>query len=178
MFLSVLQIRDVYPGSRIRFFHLGSRIQGQKDSGSRILIRIKELYNPKKLFLSFRIPDPNVFTHPESRIQGSKRHRIPDPEHCFPPQNLWSKKFWAKVPNLTDRLHFFLVEKLLTCRRPRELWNCMGTYSTSASPLSFSRKWGSLLDSLSSFLLAIVHHIKQYLNKGFQKRKDFTFVII
>jgi hypothetical protein len=54
----------------------------------------------------------------------------------------------------------------------------MGTYSTSASPLSFSRKWGSLLDSLSSFLLAIVHHIKQYLNKGFQKRKDFTFVII
>ena len=24
-------------------------------------------------------------THSESRIQGSKRHRIPDPQHWFPP---------------------------------------------------------------------------------------------
>jgi hypothetical protein len=36
----VLQIRDVYPGSRIRIFP--SRNQGNKDSGSRIRIRIKE----------------------------------------------------------------------------------------------------------------------------------------
>jgi hypothetical protein len=30
-----------------------------------------------------RIPDPdleNLFTHPVSRILGSKRHRIPDPD--------------------------------------------------------------------------------------------------
>ncbi len=33
-------IRDVYPGSEL--FHPGSRIQGQKDSGSRIRIRMKE----------------------------------------------------------------------------------------------------------------------------------------
>jgi hypothetical protein len=37
---SVLRIRDVYPGSEL--LHLGSLIQGQKDSGSRIRIRIKE----------------------------------------------------------------------------------------------------------------------------------------
>ena len=39
--IPVLQIRDVYPGSRIRIFP--SRIQGQKDSGSRIQIRIKRI---------------------------------------------------------------------------------------------------------------------------------------
>jgi hypothetical protein len=27
-------------------------------------------------------PDSDPFTHPRSRIQGSKRHRIPDPQHC------------------------------------------------------------------------------------------------
>jgi hypothetical protein len=37
---SLLLIRDAYPGSD--FFHPGSQIQGQKDSGSRIRIRIKE----------------------------------------------------------------------------------------------------------------------------------------
>jgi hypothetical protein len=39
---SVLRIRDVYPGSDFFHFHPGSRIQRQKDSGSRIQIRIKE----------------------------------------------------------------------------------------------------------------------------------------
>jgi hypothetical protein len=38
---SVLRIRDVYPGSRIRIFDPG--VQGQKDYGSKIRIRIKEL---------------------------------------------------------------------------------------------------------------------------------------
>ncbi len=35
------------------------------------------------------IPDPGsgswLFTHPGSRILGSKRHRIPDPQHCLKP---------------------------------------------------------------------------------------------
>jgi hypothetical protein len=47
----VLRIRDVYPGSE--FFHAGPRIQGQKDSGPRIRIRIKEfirIFNPKNYF--------------------------------------------------------------------------------------------------------------------------------
>ena len=30
-------------------------------------------------------PDPDFFTHPGSRIQGSKRHRIPDSQHCRVP---------------------------------------------------------------------------------------------
>ncbi len=45
----------------------GSR--GQKGTGSRIRIRNK-------------IRDPEK-TYSGSRIQGSKRHRIPDPQHCF-----------------------------------------------------------------------------------------------
>ncbi len=40
-FSSVLRVRDVYFGSRIRIFP--SRIQGLEDNGSRIEIRIKEL---------------------------------------------------------------------------------------------------------------------------------------
>jgi hypothetical protein len=54
-----------------------SRIQGQKDSGSRIRI---------KNFVEFSEIDPGssslirilIFTHPGSR--GKKRHRIPDPD--------------------------------------------------------------------------------------------------
>ncbi len=64
-----------------KFFHSGSQI------------RIKEFkyYNPKKWFLSSRKydlgcssrPDPDHDFYP-SRIRGSKRHRIPDPDpqHC------------------------------------------------------------------------------------------------
>jgi hypothetical protein len=29
------------------------------------------------------------FTHPGSRIQGSKRHRIPDPEHLYSFSCMW-----------------------------------------------------------------------------------------
>jgi hypothetical protein len=53
MFYAVLRIRAVYPGSE--FFP--SRIQGQKDSGSRIRIIEFECLKPKKLFLSFRKND-------------------------------------------------------------------------------------------------------------------------
>jgi hypothetical protein len=48
---AVLRIRDVSPESE--FFHTGSWIQGQQDSGSRIRIRIKEFLG-LKLFLSSR----------------------------------------------------------------------------------------------------------------------------
>jgi hypothetical protein len=38
----------------------------------------------KKIWSGLFIPDPGcgcrLFTHPRSRIQGSKRHRIPDPD--------------------------------------------------------------------------------------------------
>jgi hypothetical protein len=51
------------------FFHPGSRN------------RIKEFqyFNPKSYFLSSRKYDPGC----SSRIQGSKKHRIPDPQHCI-----------------------------------------------------------------------------------------------
>ncbi len=78
----MLQIRDVQwfipdPGSE--FFHPGSRI------------RFKEFNLTKKLFLSSRKYDPDcssrirILIFYSSRIQGSKRHRIPDPDpqHCL-----------------------------------------------------------------------------------------------
>ncbi len=67
-FIPLLRIRDVYSGSRI---------QGQRDSGSQ---------KPKKLFLSFSANMDLDFFYP-SRIPGSKRHQIripdPDPQHWF-----------------------------------------------------------------------------------------------
>jgi hypothetical protein len=76
---AVLRIRDVYPGSE---FFL-SRIPDPKffRSGFKYL-------NPKKWSLNSRKYDQGcsswLLTHPGSRIQGSKRHRIPDPDpqHC------------------------------------------------------------------------------------------------
>jgi hypothetical protein len=71
----------------MRIYHPGTRIQGQKVSGSRI--RIKE--NFITVFLTLKsvsqlleklskmfIPDPDLSP---SRIQDSKKHRITDPEH-------------------------------------------------------------------------------------------------
>ncbi len=73
----MLRIRDVYPGSEF--------------STSRMRIKDLRYFHPKKWFLAklseiwsgLFIPDPGsgFLTHPGSRIQGSKRHRIPDPQH-------------------------------------------------------------------------------------------------
>ncbi len=120
--ITVLRIRDVYPGSRILIFtHPGSWIQNRgvkKISCHTFLCSHKfhkiEYYfsievlkknlgqfskdygtfYPKNLSVSsqksgFGIRDPgSEIRDPEktylgSRIQGSKRHRIPDPQHCL-----------------------------------------------------------------------------------------------
>ncbi len=57
---------------------------------SRIRIKDFKCFNPKKMFLSSRKYDPSrssririlIFFYP-SRIQGSKRHRIPNPQHWY-----------------------------------------------------------------------------------------------
>ncbi len=66
-------------GSRIPIFTF--RIQGQNDSGSRIRISIKEL----KVFLTLNTVSKALGkiiwdVHPGSRIQGSKKHWVPDPD--------------------------------------------------------------------------------------------------
>jgi hypothetical protein len=83
------------PGSGSEFFQF--QIQGQKDFGSGSTSKNLSIINPKKLILSsrkydpgcssrIRIPDPvrSLNFYP-SRFQGSKRHRIPDPDpqHCM-----------------------------------------------------------------------------------------------
>jgi hypothetical protein len=74
---------NVYKANK--FFHPGSPIQGQKDSGSRIRIRNKELsvFNPKTvskvsddLRCSSRIPDPDFLPIPDPGIKKSTRTRI------------------------------------------------------------------------------------------------------
>jgi hypothetical protein len=103
----VLRIRDVYPGSRILIFtHSGSRIS---DPGSRIQKQqqktgVKKIGCPTFLFshkfhkilhyFSFEVLKKKIWANFQriielfalksmglgSRIQGSKRHRIPDPD--------------------------------------------------------------------------------------------------
>jgi hypothetical protein len=82
------------PGSD--FFPSRIRTVSIPDPESRILIKEFKYFNPrkaKKWFLSSKKYDPScssrirmlTFSHPGSRIQGSKRHPIPDPDpqHCF-----------------------------------------------------------------------------------------------
>jgi hypothetical protein len=79
---SVLRIRDVYPGSRIRFFSI-------LDPGSRIRIKAFKYFNPKNCFLSSRKYNPccssriRILIFYPSRIPDPtvKRHQIPDPQH-------------------------------------------------------------------------------------------------
>ncbi len=67
----MLRIRDVYPESE--FFNPESRIQGQKDSGSRI--RIKDFPQNSARFLSSRKND--IYVHPGS---GYRFFNNPDPD--------------------------------------------------------------------------------------------------
>jgi hypothetical protein len=92
----VWRIRDVYTGSRIRLFSIPD--PNCLHPRSRILIKEFKYFNPKKAkkwFLSSKKYDPGcssrirmlTFSHPGSRIQGSKRNPIPDPD----PQH-WSSQ--------------------------------------------------------------------------------------
>ncbi len=97
----MLRIRDVDPGSD--FFSSwipNPRIPDPNclHPGSRIRITEFKCFNPKKMVSKLNkiwsglfIPDPgsgcwHLLTFYPSRIQGSKRHRIPDPDpqHWFP----------------------------------------------------------------------------------------------
>jgi hypothetical protein len=77
--ISVLQFRDVYPGSE--FLHPASLIQSQKYLGSGSsskslkILALKLFLRSRKngLGCSSRISDPDFLP---SRIQGSKKHRI------------------------------------------------------------------------------------------------------
>ncbi len=82
----MLRIRDVYPdpnffnpGSRIRFFSI-------PDPGS--ASKNLSILTQKKWFLTSRKYDPGCSSRIRnfypSRVQGSKRHRIPDPQHWYP----------------------------------------------------------------------------------------------
>jgi hypothetical protein len=78
---SVLQIRDVYPGPKWsipdtgpEFFHHGSRI---RIFPSRTPDQIFSIPDP--VSTRNRIPDSDFFSS-LIRIQGSKRHWLPDPD--------------------------------------------------------------------------------------------------
>ncbi len=75
---AVLRIRDVYPGSRVK-----------KIPDPHQRIKNLSIFDPKKALENMNIPDLEprfqILIFYPSRIQGSKRHRIPDPDpqHCL-----------------------------------------------------------------------------------------------
>jgi hypothetical protein len=68
---AVLQIQDVYTGSRIRLFHSGSRIDKIPDSGSgsaskhKVLLTEKTYTKFSKIRSGMFIPDPWIFSVPD-----------------------------------------------------------------------------------------------------------------
>ncbi len=87
---TVLRSRDVYPGSWIRIFSIpdpgSTRFLDLGSASKNFSILTQKIVSKLSEILSgMFIPDPGswFFTHPGSQIQGSKRHRItdPDPQH-------------------------------------------------------------------------------------------------
>ncbi len=83
----MLRIRDVYPRSWNRLFSipdLGPASNNLSILTQTIVSKLSEIWSG----LFIRDPDPGS----ESRIQGSKRHRIPDPQHYPSPPIFWHHK--------------------------------------------------------------------------------------
>jgi hypothetical protein len=74
------------------FFHPGSASKKLNIFTQQIVSKLSEIRS--ELF----IPDPDFFTNPGSQIQGSKRHRIPDPDpqHLYSIQCKWYPKAGAR----------------------------------------------------------------------------------
>ncbi len=75
-----------HPGSRNRIFLSGSRLKKIPDPGS--ASKNLSMFNPKNCFFALGNMIRDVHHGSRScffisRIQGSKRHRIPDPQQCL-----------------------------------------------------------------------------------------------
>jgi hypothetical protein len=118
--LSVLRIRDVYPGSD--FFHPGYRIRIQEFKYG--------ILTPKNGFQA--LGNMILVVHPgsgsgirilifcSSRIQGSKRHRIPDPDlhHCLLSFVTSARKNILLCPSASEINKMLFCSSRLTCRGP------------------------------------------------------------
>ncbi len=113
--------RNVYPGDP-NFFYPGfeffpSRIRIFLDPGSASMNL--SILTPKKLFLTSRKYDPGcssrirIFYSSGSQIQGSKRHRIPDPQHWQNPN------IYVVILNSSCALYFIIVQNLSTWKEVR-----------------------------------------------------------
>jgi hypothetical protein len=118
----LFRIRDVYPGSEV----FPSRIPGQKESES-----ASKYFNTNNFSIFSKLSYPDFVTH--SQIQGSKRHRIPDPQHRFFAD-------FCKTSNVSQNnrslVRSFANEDMLCRARSR---SSRPPRSSAWSPLSCSR---------------------------------------
>jgi hypothetical protein len=103
------------------FSHPGSRLQGPKGTGSRIRNKEFKYFHPKKLLLSSQKYDPGCSSR--NRIQGSKKHWIPDSDQV--PFQLTSRLHPEKPIFQRKRYPYFLSGFDLNVTRAAEVesWN-------------------------------------------------------
>ncbi len=75
------------------FFHPGSTSKNLSILTQKIISKLSEICSG----LFIQNPDPDFFTHPGSRIQGSKRRRIldPDPHHLYFATNPYFLRYFS-----------------------------------------------------------------------------------
>ncbi len=110
--------KDVYPGSEF----LPSRIPDSASKNLSILTK-KIVSKLLKIWSGLFIPDPDPnflpIPVPRSRIQGSERHRIPDPD----PQHCW----WLCIfPQVSWMVEVRAVHYLLAVAAPGSAWTTGG----------------------------------------------------
>ncbi len=118
---SVLRIRDVYTGSRIRIFP--SRMQGQKDPGSGSASKNLSIFNPKKLFLSYRKNylgcSSRIWFFSPSRTQRSKKHRILDPRSGYATLLLFHLSSRKNYLGCSSRIRIFSLSRIQRSKKHR-----------------------------------------------------------
>ncbi len=130
--------------SRIRIFP--SRNQGQKDSGSGshlILSKLSEIWS------GMFIPDPDFDFLPIP--EGSKRHRIPDPQPCFSKKKFlfFKNLFLALLPygseyvkQCTGTVRHIITQIISVRNSECRIWIWRGTlYLKSDAVQDFGPKW-------------------------------------
>jgi hypothetical protein len=82
----VWRIRDVNPGSLIRTVSIPDPGTSSKNLSILTPKKAKKWFPSLKIMIWVVHPGSRIrmltFSHPGSRIEGSKRHPIPDPQHC------------------------------------------------------------------------------------------------
>ncbi len=138
---AVLRIWDVHPGARIRNFPSRIRIRTKELSIFNLTQKIETKLSEVWFGILILDPRSNFFPY---WIQGSKKHRIPEPQHrCTVPTSGWMQRFFlelsARPTTLTSSFTSVWNKEAASCKRtqnitvhrfeslPGTTWSCLWT---------------------------------------------------